>query len=310
MTTDRVSCSLRSRELDEPLGGSAAEAVGWVCIEHDGAWSPKAPTAEEIGDVAAAMSAPHVRVQLIRRPRRAHLDRVPEAEDGPPDGLTVLVAHAAVAPADRWLRRLSVADHDELLTTLHPAVTTSPAPPAIGEPVDDDVWLVCAHGRRDACCALHGRPVAAALRDAGAEVWETTHTGGHRFAATAVLLPDGLSLGRLDTTPAVELLTSLGEGALPPALLRGRCALPHAVQAAEAAARIELGIDRRDGLLPSSWSADGARTTVTLAGDDGRWIAVVRTAPATPPRPVSDTAEPTAPDAHELVALDRARDVA
>ncbi|HEU5385864.1 MAG TPA: sucrase ferredoxin [Streptosporangiaceae bacterium] len=59
--------------------------------------------------------------------------------------------------------------------------------------------LVCTNGKRDRCCAVRGRPVAAAIADAtGWDTWESSHLGGHRFAATALL-----SCG--DTEPKAEV---------------------------------------------------------------------------------------------------------
>ena len=52
------------------------------------------------------------------------------------------------------------------------------------------MWLVCTNGKRDACCARDGLPVAralAALRPD--EAWECSHLGGHRFAANVALAP-------------------------------------------------------------------------------------------------------------------------
>ena len=60
------------------------------------------------------------------------------------------------------------------------------------------MWLVCTNGKRDACCARDGVPVAralAALRPD--EAWECSHLGGHRFAANVALLPEGLCFGRV-----------------------------------------------------------------------------------------------------------------
>jgi hypothetical protein len=53
--------------------------------------------------------------------------------------------------------------------------------------------LVCAHGRRDACCGRWGTllHVELAARWEGVRVWRCSHTGGHRFAPTAITLPDG-----------------------------------------------------------------------------------------------------------------------
>lgn len=56
--------------------------------------------------------------------------------------------------------------------------------------------LVCTHGSRDTCCGSAGTSLflnlSARERDLGAStrLWRTSHTGGHRFAPTALLLPE------------------------------------------------------------------------------------------------------------------------
>ncbi|MBW1881098.1 MAG: hypothetical protein JRI25_21740 [Deltaproteobacteria bacterium] len=51
----------------------------------------------------------------------------------------------------------------------------------IGGPL---VWA-CTHGQRDRWCGRHGGRVFSALRDPLWEAaWQTSHPGGHRFAAT------------------------------------------------------------------------------------------------------------------------------
>ena len=78
-------------------------------------------------------------------------------------------------------------------------------------PTPEHALLVCTNAKRDQCCAVLGRPLAASMaEDAGSDtqVWETSHTSGHRFAPTFVSLPDGYLFGgptphRAASTPAV-----------------------------------------------------------------------------------------------------------
>jgi hypothetical protein len=98
-------------------------------------------------------------------------------------------------------------------TTPPGAVSAGPAPgePAPGEPAPGEPTfglpatgaagdlvdvLVCTHGRRDMCCGARGMDLIGDLLDdplavgAGSvRLWRTSHTGGHRFAPTAVVLP-------------------------------------------------------------------------------------------------------------------------
>jgi hypothetical protein len=128
------------------------------------------------------------------------------------------------------------------------------------------VLLVCTNGRRDVCCALRGRPVA--LEAAGlapGRVWESSHTGGHRFAPTAVLLPHGVALARLDGARCADVLAAADEGRLPAWALgprhdRGRSGLSGPGQAAESHVRHRAGEPSLTALTtrPLSDGAGGA----------------------------------------------------
>jgi hypothetical protein len=63
--------------------------------------------------------------------------------------------------------------------------------------------LVCTHGTRDVCCGSMGTALAGSLAadvhfTSDVRLWRTSHTGGHRFAPTAILLPEGTVWGYLD----------------------------------------------------------------------------------------------------------------
>ena len=67
----------------------------------------------------------------------------------------------------------------------------------------NDQIFVCTHGRHDKCCAKYGQRVVEQMRDhvvknnLNIDIWESSHLGGHRFAATLIDFPRGLSYGRL-----------------------------------------------------------------------------------------------------------------
>lgn len=74
------------------------------------------------------------------------------------------------------------------------------APAGTDPRADPDVIdvLVCTHGRRDTCCGSYGTELFGSLVKDGFDVgpghpeirlWRTSHTGGHRFAPTAFVLP-------------------------------------------------------------------------------------------------------------------------
>jgi hypothetical protein len=105
------------------------------------------------------------------------------------------------------------------------------------------VLLICTNSKRDVCCSVRGRDVA--LQSASqrpGQVWECSHTGGHRFAPTGVLLPHGQTYGRLTVASAVAAVDAAAVGEVPAMLLgamndRGRSHLHAAGQAAESMVR-------------------------------------------------------------------------
>ena len=103
-------------------------------------------------------------------------------------------------------------------------------------------YLVCAHGSHDACCAVRGRPVAAALtRLRPDDVWECSHVGGDRFAANVLVVPSGVLYGaiRVDELPALVAATDRGDALASP--LRGKIGLAPEAQAALAGAHAQWG---------------------------------------------------------------------
>jgi hypothetical protein len=108
------------------------------------------------------------------------------------------------------------------------------------------VLLICTNSKRDLCCSVRGRAVALqAASQRPAQVWECSHTGGHRFAPTGVLLPHGQTFGRLTGASAVAVVDAAGVGEVPGVLLnamndRGRSHLPAAGQAAESMVRQQI----------------------------------------------------------------------
>ena len=255
-----VTCSALS--ADEPLPGTAAHVTGWVCVEHPGAWGRDVLDGTALGDELAGelsrrADAAGVRIMFIRRPGRTE-DRGTR---------TVLLANSD--PHHSWCERLEIGEVADLLDIDFTRVA-GPAP-GLGARVDRPVVLVCAHGKRDQCCAVLGRPVASALAaEFPDDVWECSHTGGHRFAPSLILLPSGATYGRL--TPAESALAvraaAAGEVHLPG--LRGRSYWGPRGQAAEVLVRghvragvDELTVDERDA-DPVVTHRDGRRWRVVV----------------------------------------------
>lgn len=141
---------------------------------------------------------------------------------------------------------------------------------ADGTLTEGPVVAVCAHGRHDQCCAVRGRAAVAAISAEYPEfTWECSHLGGDRFAATMLILPEGLCYGRVDSTDAAGLVRLYLDGRLDDRFLRGRTSVPHAVQAAQHFAREAYGDDRIDSLHPVTVENAEGGIRVVLSADAG-----------------------------------------
>lgn len=167
-----------------------------------------------------------------------------------------------------WLVSVDL-DRPTALLDLDLALLANDPPPALGQIQEGPLFLVCTNGRHDRCCAERGRPLARALVAGGVpDVWECSHIGGDRFAATLVCLPDGAYFGRVAPSEGPTLAADYARGLLTLDRYRGRSAYPPLVQAAEQFARQASGIREIDGMAASviDWtSVDAVEVTFTAS---------------------------------------------
>ena len=221
-------CADTARERDDPIVGTALHLRRFLLIEHPGPWPFHALESEGVVDVVPG---------LVEATREA-------------GGRSFLIRRPGRRSATQGPRAWAVADvgTDRILwgTWERPEDLLEAAGPALG--ADSAGWsteptlLVCAHGRHDTCCAVRGRPVAAALSERWPEAtWECSHVGGDRFAANVVVLPDGTYYGSLDERSAVDVVAGHLAGTVDPTFLRGASTMPPVAQAAAAAAHERWG---------------------------------------------------------------------
>ncbi|MGY1737779.1 sucrase ferredoxin [Geodermatophilus sp. SYSU D00684] len=270
---DATRCSVTALVRGDSPVATAGPAQRWLLVEQPGPWGRDALTGSRIDPevtarLGARARAEGVRVLLVRRPgdRAADSGRRWAYADGRPgrEGLW-------------WSTRADDAD-----------LVEAPWDGSVGERADRPAYLVCTHGQHDACCALRGRPLAAAM-PAPADVWECSHLGGCRFASNVLVLPHGFAYGQVPGDGAdLVAAHARGEVALP--WLRGRAGLPLPAQAAQQAARERLGLLGVDDLpvrgsrrlaTTAAEDADGVeRFEVVLGGADGDVVVRVESRPA------------------------------
>ncbi|MET7784308.1 sucrase ferredoxin [Streptomyces sp. NPDC005388] len=300
------TCTTASRDLDEPLAGTAATARTWLLLEQPGPWGAKALTSSHLDPalgraLEAAAQDTGVRIALIRRPGR-------HADCGTPAERQVYAAHTT--PGNVWLHSATTCAPERLLDLDFTALGT-------GDPrtfdaalqgrrhTGDPLALVCTNGKRDRCCALLGRPLAAELAASGvAGAWEVTHLGGHRFSPTLLVLPYGYAYGRAEAHAVKEILQGVREGRVVTEGCRGNSAWERPGQAAELAVRRACGEHAAEALGVVRTEGAAPRWEVTVAHTDGRlWRVIVAQGASLPPRPESCGSALGSPARMDVVAV-------
>jgi len=253
----RIPCSDQSLTRDDPMYGTASAGFSWVLLELPGAWghsaflhSPNIIDPQLGRAIVRRFETAKMRIAAIRRHgRRPDTPR-----------WRWFVAHSK--PGGEALYGGEVSDPREYLDL---ALDGSD-----GVMSTDPVVAVCAHGKHDQCCAVRGRSACKAIADRYPEyTWECSHLGGDRFAATMLVLPEGLCYGRVDSTDSAELVRLYQDGRLDNRFLRGRTSLPHAVQAAQYFARETFGDDRIASFSPLTVERGDGIVHVVLNGESG-----------------------------------------
>jgi hypothetical protein len=283
-------CAVAARRRGDHLPGTAAPVSRWLLVEHSGPWGRDALRESTLDaavaeTLAARAAASRVRVVLIRRRGRP----------GPPGPRRIGWVDSRPGQERLWWG--SWAHQRDLLDVW-------PDRPA-GIVSDEPTYLVCAHGRHDACCAIWGRPVGARLTRLRPDAaWECSHIGGDRFAANLIALPHGLYYGHVTPADVPGLLAAYEAGLVEPRLLRGRSSLPPTVQAAQHEARLALGEYRVDALAALRVEPAGPATwRVLLAHPAGPVTATVRAERSQPARLTCSSTQPETTRVFRVLSL-------
>ena len=305
-----MTCAEESRAVAETLAGTFKPADTFFLIESSlpdyGGWNGEAVKSAATGGpfapiLAHLQSASRPKVLFIRRPQS-------DAKN----------FYIALTNQDRpRLYHSALADYADLLQLDIRSLAANQTPRINGRELDeiDELYTVCTNGRHDPCCAAHGTPVYHELvACAGAErVWQTTHIGGHRMAATLIAFPQGIVYGHVDPPDVEALVSNQRAGYLLTHKYRGRGAYPgHALDAAahQAAAAAEAVIRERtrnyrldDLRLQEVRDLGGDRQRVTFLDADGGWHCAEVTTGMSAPRLTSCGDAPKPMPQHEVVVV-------
>ena len=282
LTTDSaVRCSTWTREQSVDPVGTAGFYRGYLLIEVPLPWPRDVGQIAEIEAVAALTDVQGYRIQALV-PSQGASERRVILHSPPP----------APAGSEGWFGgyvRTEAVAGDDLAATVASIVSPTKAGGAVeagAQPVDPPVdLLVCTHGRRDVCCGSLGTELALDLAGRGwgrgrVELWRTSHTGGHRFAPTFLVLPAGSLWAYADAALVDAVINRTVAFRDVSHHYRGCAGLgPAPVQALEREVMRQVGwelLDRpRRGYETGEASALGG-SLYRLETEAGAWEAVVR----------------------------------
>ena len=147
-----MRCSALAEQLGEPMIGTVDQRERWLLLEDRSAWGADAVKDFFGADAAARAKALRLRLLLVRR------------REGDPAADAVRQAILVDTTTGQMATR-TVAAAAEL------SIDDAAAMPLtdFGAPLAGPLFVVCTNGKRDACCALRGRALVAALAAAHGE---------------------------------------------------------------------------------------------------------------------------------------------
>jgi hypothetical protein len=198
-------CSILNSQ--SPLSGTAPTSNSWLVVIHQGPWGERPLDTLVSHDLTMWAYERGAKILLARTPK-------------------------GVKPYPLSTFFYSSQDGELLIGTLNSQgipdlALTHPYQPML---------LICTNGKRDRCCAIFGRELISESKELLSpelfgQILECSHLGGHRFAPTAIWLPESLVLGRLTPHAVVGLLE---RGVMESQFIRGNSQLTPAQQVVHA----------------------------------------------------------------------------
>ncbi len=285
-----MTCAEESRAAEETLAGTFKPADTFFLIESSlseyGGWGGETvKTAATSGNFAPYLrhlqSAPRAKVLFIRRPQSQEKS----------------FYIAVTNQASPRIYHAALSDYDELLQLDISSLAADRRPRINGREMTevDELYTVCTNGRHDPCCAAYGTPVyhELAAQTGQERVWQTTHIGGHRMAATMIAFPQGIVYGHVDPQDVEAIVTNQRAGFMLTHKYRGRGAYAghqldeaahKAACAAEAVIRERIGAYRIDDLRLDTveQNSDDIWRVRFIDADGGAHTAEVKTQMSSP----------------------------
>jgi hypothetical protein len=272
-TATTLRCSEWTHQHHVDPIGTAGTYAGYLLVEWPLPWPHDLSEVPELAPLVSALAGTAIRLQGLvatwTHGTELHAILYHRPTDAS-EGFAQFERREVIAPVDHL-----VASALELLES-----RGTPADPAPSGPTD---ILICGHGRRDRCCGALGTALALQLAageigGGNARLWRTSHTGGHRFAPTMIVLPEATVWAFADADMVERILRR--DGALDDLVTRYRgCSglSSPGLQALERAVLAETGWPLLSSRRRGTEHPDGSVSLhVEGPGSSATWEATVR----------------------------------
>lgn len=251
-STGELRCSAWSRMADLDPIGTTGSHQGYLLADVALPWPSDLADLPEVAEAQLALAGSGIRFQATVPDGDRQVVLYRRSDGGSPDRLRSADLMRSSAPVEQAVGGLAAAI--ERLLAGDP-------PPVV--PAGREV-LICTHGRRDVCCGARGSRLQMELAaspgtlGAGVVVRRTSHTGGHRFAPTGIVLPEATAWAYLDADVLRAVATRSGPIAAVLGHYRGWAGLGSPpLQALERAVLAEMGWGLLDRPRRGEARADG-----------------------------------------------------
>ncbi|MCF4968866.1 sucrase ferredoxin [Nostoc sp. CMAA1605] len=238
-------CSDATRQLGEEVIGSATDYQTYILVECPLPWMTNAFSSKWI---------PHNLQILVEEVNKTKLpvrfllianDYTHKAEH-----TTLLIYQKQIGLSSGYIKHeFKLSNIDQVASVVKQCLWGKTPDFEIETHIARDI-LICTHGSYDKCCARYGNPFYFYAQDTitnlsleNVRVWRSSHFGGHRFAPTAIDLPEGRYYGQLNENSFQVILTRTGDIQNLKSVYRGWGILHPALQVLE-----------RDLMLSQGWN--------------------------------------------------------
>ncbi|AFY31179.1 sucrase ferredoxin [Calothrix sp. PCC 7507] len=228
-------CADNSRQIGEDIIGSATNCETYILIECPPPWASEAFDSRWVPNNLKNLVAEVNRAKL---PIRFLL--IANDQSHKIDQTTLLIYQKQVGLSSGYQKHeFKLANIEQVAEFVKKFLWGTVPDSEIDTNFTRDI-LICTHGSHDKCCARYGNSFYFYATDTitnlcldHVRIWRSSHFGGHRFAPTAIDLPEGRYYGVLNQDYFQSILTRTGDIQCFNQVYRGWGILPSAMQILE-----------------------------------------------------------------------------